>query len=55
MACHAPNDLRLIPDAPFALTARAELARSLTAQNIAGEVAYLQRADRASFERRSPP
>src|SRR5580693_2165124 len=43
--------LRLMPDAPFAPTARAELARSLTAQNIAGEVAYLQRAGRASFER----
>jgi hypothetical protein len=43
--------VRLLPDAPFAPTARAELGRSLTAQNIAGEVAYLQRADRASFER----
>jgi hypothetical protein len=43
--------LRLYPDAPFAPTARSELARSLTAQNIAGEVAYLKRADRASFER----
>ena len=43
--------VRLLPDAPFAPTARAELARSLTAENIAGEVAYLQRADRASFER----
>ena len=43
--------LRLDPGAPFAATARAELARSLTAQNIAGEVAYLQRPDRASFER----
>src|ERR1700728_3347570 len=43
--------VRLLPDAPFAPTARAELARSLTAQNIAGEVAYLRRPDRASFER----
>ena len=43
--------VRLIPDAPFAPMARAELARSLTAENIAGEMAYLQRADRASFER----
>jgi len=42
---------RLFPDAPFAPPARAELARSLTPQNIAGEVAYLQRPDRASFER----
>ena len=43
--------LRLFPDAPFAPAARAELARSLTTQSIAGEMAYLQRADRASFER----
>jgi hypothetical protein len=43
--------LRLFPDAPFAPMARAELARSLTAENVAGEIAYLQRADRASFER----
>jgi hypothetical protein len=43
--------LRLMPDAPFAQAARAELARSFTAQNIAGEVAYLKRAGRASFER----
>jgi hypothetical protein len=43
--------LRLMPDAPFAPTARAEIARSLTAATIAGEVAYLKRADRASFER----
>jgi DUF2891 family protein len=42
---------RLYPDAPFARTAREELARSFTAQNIAAEVAYLERADRASFER----
>jgi len=31
--------------------ARAELARSLTAGDDRGEMAYLQRADRASFER----
>jgi hypothetical protein len=43
--------LRLMPDAPFAAAARAELSRSLTPANIAGEVAYLERADRASFER----
>jgi Protein of unknown function (DUF2891) len=43
--------VRLFPDAPFAPAARAELARSLTRQSIAGEIAYLQRADRASFER----
>jgi Protein of unknown function (DUF2891) len=43
--------IRLMPDAAFAPAARAALARSLTPQNIAGEVAYLQRAGRASFER----
>jgi hypothetical protein len=43
--------LRLFPDAPFAAQARSELARSFTAQHIAGELAYLRRADRASFER----
>ncbi len=43
--------LRLFPDAPFAAAARAAVARSLTAGNITGEVAYLRRADRASFER----
>jgi hypothetical protein len=43
--------VRLIPDAPFASTARAGLARSLTVKNVAGEMAYLQRANRASFER----
>jgi hypothetical protein len=42
---------RLSPDAPFAPMARAELARSFTAENIAGEMAYLQPTDRASFER----
>ncbi|MGC1522974.1 MAG: DUF2891 domain-containing protein, partial [Steroidobacteraceae bacterium] len=43
--------LRLFPDAPFAARARSELARSFTAQNIAGELAYLRRPGRASFER----
>jgi hypothetical protein len=43
--------LRLMPDAPFAQAARTELARSFTAPNIAGEVAYLRRTGRASFER----
>jgi hypothetical protein len=43
--------VRKFPDAAFASVARAELARSLTSQNIAGEVAYLQRDSRASFER----
>jgi Protein of unknown function (DUF2891) len=42
---------RLYPDAPFAEQARRELAHSLTSQNIAGELTYLQRAGRASFER----
>jgi hypothetical protein len=41
----------LYPSAAFASQARAELARSLTPQNIAGEVAYMKREDRASFER----
>jgi hypothetical protein len=43
--------LRLMPSAPFAARARAELARSFTAQNIAGEVAFFQHPGRASFER----
>jgi hypothetical protein len=42
---------RLYPNAAFASQARDELARSLTPQNIAGEVAYLKREDRTSFER----
>lgn len=42
---------RDFPNAPFASRARAELARSLTADNIAAEVAYLKREGRASFER----
>jgi len=43
--------LRLFPDAPFAAAARSELARSLTAENVAGEVAYLMQEGRTSFER----
>jgi len=39
------------PQAPFAASARAALAQSLTARNIAGEVAYFQTPGRASFER----
>jgi hypothetical protein len=43
--------LRLMPNAPFAAQARAELARSFTAQNMAGELQYLKHPGRASFER----
>jgi hypothetical protein len=43
--------LRLYPDAAFARAAREELARSFTPISMAAEVAYLERADRASFER----
>jgi len=43
--------LRLFPDAPFASQARAELARSFTAENIAAEATYLRGEGRASFER----
>jgi DUF2891 family protein len=43
--------LRLMPNAPFAAQARAELARSFTPQNIAGELQYLKHPGRASFER----
>jgi hypothetical protein len=43
--------LRLFPQAPFAAQARAEVAKSLTSQNMAGELAYLKGANRASFER----
>jgi hypothetical protein len=42
---------RLYPTAAFALQARAELARSLTPQNIAGEVSFLKREGQTSFER----
>jgi hypothetical protein len=43
--------LKLYPQAPFAAQARSEVARSLTAQNIAAEVRYLQAPNRSSFER----
>ena len=43
--------LRLFPEAPFAAQARNAVAQSLTTENIAGEVTYLRRAGRASFER----
>jgi hypothetical protein len=42
---------RLFPAADFAAPARAALAASLTAENIAAEVAYLDGAGRVSFER----
>ncbi len=43
--------LKLTPSAPFAAQARAALASSFTTANIAGEVAYLTRENRAEFER----
>ena len=43
--------VRLYPDQPFAKAARAALARSLTPENIAAEVAYLKAEGRVSFER----
>ncbi len=43
--------VRLYPDAPFVTVARAELARSLTTENIAGEVTYLEGEGREAFER----
>jgi hypothetical protein len=42
---------RTFPDAPFASAARAALAQSLTAENVAKEAAYLRGEGRASFER----
>jgi len=42
---------RLLPDAPFAAEARRALARSLTAENLAAEVLYLEGKGRVSFER----
>ena len=42
---------RALPDTPFAAQARTALAQSLTAGNIAGEVAYFQGPGRLSFER----
>jgi hypothetical protein len=41
----------LFPEAEFTSAARAALARSLTPDNIAAEVAYLRGAGRTSFER----
>jgi hypothetical protein len=42
---------RLLPEAPFAGAARAALAKSLTAENLAGELRYLEGRGRVSFER----
>lgn len=42
---------RRFPNAPFTPAARAALRQSLTKENIAGEVAYLNEEGRASFER----
>ncbi|HEV7765486.1 MAG TPA: DUF2891 domain-containing protein [Thermoanaerobaculia bacterium] len=42
---------RLAPDAPFAAKARGALAKSITPETIAVEVAYLNGPGRASFER----
>jgi Protein of unknown function (DUF2891) len=42
---------RAFPDAPFAAAARSALAESLTTAKIAGEVAYISRPARVSFER----
>ncbi len=42
---------RTFPDAPLAAEARAALAESLTAEHIAGEVAYISAPGRVSFER----
>lgn len=43
--------LRMFPQAPFASDARSALAQSLTSQNIAKEVEYLQAPGRNTFER----
>src|SRR5512139_3516322 len=42
---------RLLPEAPFAVEARAALARSLTPENLGAEVRYLEGKGRVSFER----
>ena len=42
---------RRFPDAPFAAAARAALRGSFTPEKVAGEVAYLSRKERATFER----
>jgi hypothetical protein len=43
--------LRTFPDAPFAKSAREALIKSLTAENLKQEAAYLRGEGRASFER----
>jgi hypothetical protein len=43
--------VRLFPEAPFAPTARAAIAQSLTPDHMSGELAYFAGANRASFER----
>lgn len=43
--------LRKFPDAPYARRARSAIAESLTQEHIAGELAYMRGAGRASFER----
>jgi hypothetical protein len=43
--------VRQYPNAPWAKTARAKLAKSFTAKNIAAELAYVRGKNRASFER----
>ncbi|HZF25637.1 MAG TPA: DUF2891 domain-containing protein [Steroidobacteraceae bacterium] len=43
--------IRMYPGAPFVPNARAEIARSLTVDNIAREVAYLEGDGRDAFER----
>jgi len=42
---------RLHPDAPFAAEAKAALGRSLTAENLKAEAAYVTREGRETFER----
>jgi hypothetical protein len=42
---------RQMPEAPFAVEARRALARSLTPENVAAEVRYLEGKGRVSFER----
>ena len=43
--------VRTFPEAPFAATAREALKKSLTADNLNAEAAYIRGAGRASFER----
>src|SRR5258705_3553085 len=47
--------LRLFPDAPFAAAARAELARSFTAENMAGGRGHLSQEGRTSLPRPHRP